>query len=106
MFDEDEYLNAPHEPATSVSVSRDGCTLAACLYERKSGGFDLFYDHASSAFDRSVPIDTITRLRHLSEPDRGIFFIAHLSETKAGRKVVKDASRQLETWMNATVDRV
>lgn len=106
MFDEANYLNPGDEPATSVSVTKNGCTWLACLYERKSGGFDLFYDHASSDFSRSIPLDTITKLRHLCEPDRGIFFIAHLSEPKMGRKLFAEAERQLAEWVTATIGNV
>lgn len=103
MFVEENYLNPPDEPVTSVSVSRNGFVLMACLYERKSGGFDLFYDRASSDFNRSAPVDTITKLRHLCEPDRGVFFIAHLSGQAIDRTLLDEAKRQLSQWMAVTI---
>jgi hypothetical protein len=63
MFLENNYLN-PDEPE-GVSASANGCVWAGCLYERKSGGFDLFYDHASSDF-RPLNVEAITKLRHLA----------------------------------------
>jgi hypothetical protein len=52
MLLEEEYVNAD-EPS-GVSVADNGCMWAGCLYQRKSGGFDLFYDHANSDLNRSM----------------------------------------------------
>src|SRR5262245_23125511 len=41
MFLGANYINA--DDPIAFDVDRGGCKWAGCLYERKSGGFDLFY---------------------------------------------------------------
>jgi len=64
MFIEEDYRN-PDEPE-GVSASENGCIWAGCLHQRKSGGFDLFYDHGSSDF-KPLNVEAITKLRRLCE---------------------------------------
>jgi hypothetical protein len=68
----------------TVQVSRNGCTWWAYLLERKTGGFDLFYDHDNSYFK---PLETpkITMLRHMTE--RGEHLVAHLDPERNQKKL-------------------
>ena len=99
MFREEDYLN-PEEPLASVEAPRNGCVWAGYLYERKTGGFDLFYDHANSDF-KPLEIAKITMLRHMVE--RGEDFIAHLAPEKERKKLVARARELLLQWVMATV---
>jgi len=101
MFVDDDYVNLVDDP-TSVEVEASGCVWMGCLYERKSGGFDLFYDHANSYF-KPLNVSTITRLRHLSELDGGILFITHLPGQRIERKLLEEAKRLLLNWITRTV---
>jgi hypothetical protein len=99
MFQEEDYLN-PEEPFASVEVPRNGCLWAGYLYERKSGGFDLFYDHANSDF-KPLEIPKITMLRHMVE--HGQDFIAHLEPEKNQKKLLENARGRLLDWIVAKV---
>jgi len=95
MFREDDYLD-PEEPSVSVEAVRNGCTWAGSLYQRKTGGFDLFYDHENSDF-KPLDVSKITALRH--EAERGANFVAHL-EPERNRKVLLETAKQcLLDWV-------
>ena len=100
MFQEGDYLN-PDEPIFCVEGFRNGCTWAGCLYQRKDGGFDLFYDHANSDFK---PLDTgkITSLRRMAEAENGVVFIKTLEE-QSQKKLLQDARLHLLDWVAATL---
>jgi hypothetical protein len=51
----EERLRESDEPS-GVSAADNGCMWVGCLYQRKSGGFDLFFDHASRYAHSSSPI--------------------------------------------------
>ena len=103
MFLEEDYVN-PDEPS-GVSAADNGCIWAGCLYQRKSGGFDLFYDHANSAF-KPLDVETITKLRHLCSADRGVFFITHLDGRKTDKRLTEEAERALLNWIAGVVPKV
>ena len=103
MFLEEDYVN-PDEPS-GVSAADNGCIWAGCLYQRKSGGFDLFYDHANSAF-KPLDVETITKLRHLCSADRGVFFITHLDGRKTDKGLTEEAERALLNWIAGVVPQV
>jgi len=100
MFQEVDYTNC-EEPYACIEASRNGCTWAGCLYQRKDGGFDFFYDHANSDFK---PLDTgkITSLRHMSEADNGVVFIKRLEE-QPQKKLLQDARLHLLDWVADTL---
>ena len=102
MLLEEEYVNAD-EPS-GVSAADNGCMWAGCLYQRKSGGFDLFYDHANSEF-KPLDVETITKLRHLCSADRGVFFITHLDGQRADKRLIEEAKRELLKWVAGVVQR-
>jgi hypothetical protein len=99
MFREEDYLD-PEEPAMTVQVSRNGCTWWGYLLERKTGGFDLFYDHDNSYFK---PLETpkITMLRHMTE--RGEHLVAHLDPERNQKKLQENARQFLLSWITALV---
>jgi len=101
MFREEDYLNG-EEPYASVEAPKNGCRWAGCLYERKTGGFDLFYDHANSEF-KPLDIATITKLRHMSLAESGIIFVTHLEEERHQKKLLEDARQRLLEWVAATI---
>ena len=104
MFRVEDYVNASDEPDVVVEVGDSGCIWAGCLYQRKSGGFDLFYDHSNSDF-KPLGTDTITKLRHLAEADGGVAYIAHLEEDRRQNRLVEDAKRRLLEWVSANLPR-
>jgi hypothetical protein len=101
MFVEENYLK-PDEPC-AISAAHHGCIWAGCLYERKSGGFDLFYDHGNSEF-KPIGLDTITKLRHLCAADGGVFLITHLDGWKIDKKIIEEAQRLLLAWVLRTLE--
>jgi hypothetical protein len=100
MFQEEDYTNC-EEPWACVEASQNGCVWAGCLYQRKDGGFDLFYDHRSSDF-KPLDIARITMLRHMSEADNGVVFIKRLEE-RTQKKLLEDARQHLLDWVAATL---
>ena len=102
MFSEEDYAN-PNEPS-GVSAADNGCVWAGCLYQRKSGGFDLFYDHANSEF-KPLDLETVSKLRHLCSVDGGVFFITHLDGQKTDRRLIEEAKHELLKWITAVVQK-
>jgi hypothetical protein len=102
MFREEDYINS-EEPYLCFDVSRNGCQWAGCLYQRKSGGFDLFYDHASSDF-KPIDIGKITQLRHLAEAGNGVAYISHLGEEKSQKTLLQIAKQRLMEWIALRID--
>ena len=101
MFREEDYLNC-EEPYACVEAPKHGCRWAGCLYKRKNGGFDLFYDHANSEF-KPLDIGTITKLRHMSLADNGVVFITHLDEERSYKELLQDARQRLLEWIGTTI---
>lgn len=99
MFREEDYLNVDDEPLV-VEVPRNGCVWAGYLYEHKSGGFDLFYDHQNSDF-KPLEIAKITMLRHMVE--RGEGFVAHLEPKSNQKDLLENARERLLDWIVAKV---
>jgi hypothetical protein len=99
MFREQDYRMGD-EPTLTVEVAREGCTWAGCLYERKTGGFDLFYDHQNSEF-KPLEIDKITTLRHLVE--RGQDLVAHLQPERNQEVLLQQARKALLSWISNIV---
>ena len=93
MFLVQDYVN-PDEPS-GVNVADNGCVWAGCLYQRKSGGFDLLYDHANSEF-KPLDVEMITKLRHLCSADGGVFFITHLDGRESNKRRIEEAERTVE----------
>ncbi len=101
MFREEDYLNR-EGPYACVETPQNGCRWAGCLYKRKTGGFDLFYDHANSEF-KPLDVGTITKLRQMSFADNGVVFITHLEEDRSQKKLLEDARQRLLEWVAATI---
>ena len=101
MFREEEYVNAD-EPYLCLEAAKDSCTWAGCMYQRKTGGFDLFYDHANSEF-KPLAVDKITKLRHLSQADGGVVFVTHLIQDASQKKLLEHATQQLLEWIATTI---
>jgi len=101
VFQEDDYLNSSDEPY-EVEVTTKGCRWAGCLYERKVGGSDLFYDHANSDF-KPLDVAKITMLRKMSEGENGVVFVARLDKEKNQKALVEKAKQQLLQWVAATI---
>jgi hypothetical protein len=102
VFREDDYLQASDEPYECVEVSAKGCRWEAWIYERKVGGFDLFYDHENSEF-KPLDVAKIAMLRTMSEAENGVVFVAHLGAEKNRRKLIEAAKERLGQWINLTV---
>jgi len=100
VFNEDDYVN-PDENFTPLEVESDGCLWAGTLYERKQGGFDLFYDHENSEFE-PLSADKITKLRLLCEGS-GACFIVSFNERKIGPGLIEAAKRHLLEWAHGQV---
>lgn len=100
MFREEDYLNPDDEPFATIEVRRNSCVWAGYLCERKSGGFDLFYDHQNSDFE-PLEIPKITMLRHMVE--RGEDFVGHLEPERNQRKLLENAKERLLDWIVAKV---
>ena len=104
MFRDQDYVTPSDEPYLVVEAIDGDCTWEGCLYERKSGGFDLFYDHENSEF-KSISTGTITKLRHLDEAEGGLVYIAHLDAERSRKRLVESAKRRLLEWVSANVPR-
>ena len=99
MFREADYLN-PEEPALTVEAPRNGCTWAGYLYERKTGGFDLFYDHENSEF-KPLEVSKITMLRQKAERDEN--FVAHLDSEGNQKKLIEKSKQSLLDWITTVL---
>jgi hypothetical protein len=94
-FHADDYVGGD-EADEVFDITINGCTWFGYLCRRKSGGFDLFYDHQASAFPK-LSIDKITRLRLFSEACHG--FIVHLPDTDNRKELVAAAKEHLRAWL-------
>jgi len=101
MFREEEYENSD-EPFACLEAMKNGCTWAGCLYKRKGGGVDLFYDHENSEF-KPLDLGKITMLRHLSMAANGLVFVTRLDEERNQTRLLENAKRQLLAWIAATI---
>jgi hypothetical protein len=99
MFNEANYVDGDELIAVSANEAR--CVWAGCLYKRKSGGFDLFYDHENSEF-KPLSVDVITKLRRLCA-DQGVFFITHIEGRRADKSLLEDAKGYLLNWIKETI---
>src|SRR5262245_30555246 len=104
MFRDEDYVTPSDEPYLVVEATDDGCNWEGCLYEPKSGGFDLFYDHENSEF-KPLDTGTITKLRHPAEAEGGLVYIAHLDADRSQKRLVEVAKRRLLEWVSANVPR-
>jgi len=101
MFQEEDYTNS-EEPDACFEAPKNGCRWAGCLYHRKNGGFDLFYDHANSEFKPLDPAK-ITLLRHMSQAENGVVFITRLDEENSEKKLIEHARQSLLAWIASTI---
>ena len=101
MFREEDYVNS-EEPSLSFEASKEGCQWAGCLYQRKAGGFDLFYDHANSDF-KTIAVGKITQLRHMAEAENGVIYVGRLDAEKSQKALLNNAKQRLLEWVAATV---
>ena len=101
MFQEEDYINS-EEPYTCFEAPKNGCRWAGCLYQRKNGGFDLFYDHANSEV-KPLDLAKITLLRHMSEAQSGVVFIARVDEEASEKKLIEHARQRLLEWIASTI---
>jgi hypothetical protein len=101
LFHEEDYTMG-EEVYGLVDATKSGCKWVGCLYHRKDGGFDLYYDHEGTEFN-PLPVDKITMLRHMAEADNGLVFIARLDEETSELKLLKNAEKNLLLWIDATI---
>lgn len=82
-----------------VEVSMKGCLFVGTIYERKTGGFDLYFSMESSEFPQ-VSVDQITALRKACDESQEIF-IESYPDPKVSRKLKDRAKKSLEQWLKA-----
>jgi hypothetical protein len=95
---EDVYVS-PEDHFEVVEVSMKGCDLVGNLYERKGGGFDLYFSMECSDFPK-LSVDQIMDLRKAAGESQQIF-IETLSDEKMSRKLKGIAKKRFEEWLKA-----
>ena len=93
---EDAYVS-PEEHFEVVEVSMKGCYFVGTLYEKRGGGFDLYFSMESSDFPR-LSVDQIMDLRKAAG-ERQEIFIETYSDEKMSRKLKDIAKKRFEEWL-------
>ncbi|MBZ5554766.1 MAG: hypothetical protein LAO21_18770 [Acidobacteriia bacterium] len=77
------------------------CSFGGILYERKSGGFDLYLSMEPSDVEH-LDLAKITWLRHQGDSNKETF-IDHYEDTKMSKQLMSQAKDRLEDWLHTSL---
>ena len=101
MFRKDEAYKDDVNPSLWFAVDVQRCHFEASLYERVSGGFDLYLFLPTSEFE-GLEIPQITWLRNEATGTEFIF-IDSFNDAKAGLNLKVDAENRLREWLRTSL---